>query len=60
MSTEKKRKKYAFSDETIEKLDWLVKEHQKRSKKRIYPCDTLSELINKKEFWQFISNSLLL
>ncbi|HCR2860307.1 hypothetical protein [Enterococcus faecium] len=46
MSTEKKRKKYAFSDETIEKLDWLVKEHQKRSKKRIYPCHTLSELIN--------------
>lgn len=32
MSTEKKRKKYAFSDETIEKLDWLVKEHQKEVK----------------------------
>lgn len=24
----------------------LVQEHQKRSKKRIYPCDTLSEIIN--------------
>lgn len=45
MPTEKQRKKFAFNDETIDKLDWLVKEYQKRSKKKIYPCDTLAELI---------------
>lgn len=30
----------------MKKLEWLVQEHKKRSKKRIYPCDTLSELID--------------
>lgn len=42
----KRRQKIAFSDETMKKLEWLVQEHKKRSKKRIYPCDTLSELID--------------
>ncbi|WP_202263805.1 hypothetical protein [Enterococcus faecium] len=46
MVTTKIRKKYAFTAKTIKKLEWLVQEHQKRSKKRIYPCDTLSEIID--------------
>ncbi|MCH1976585.1 hypothetical protein MCG01_05515 [Enterococcus hirae] len=46
MATTKIRKKYAFTAETIKKLEWLVQEHQKRSKRRIYPCDTLSEIID--------------
>ncbi|MDT6349340.1 hypothetical protein NNL84_06950 [Enterococcus faecium] len=46
MTTKKRRQKFAFSDETMKKLEWLVQEHKKRSKKRIYPCDTLSEMID--------------
>lgn len=46
MPTNKKRQKFAFSEETIKKLEWLVQEHKKRSNKRIYPCDTISELID--------------
>lgn len=46
MTTKKRRQKLAFSDETMRKLEWLVQEHKKRSKGRIYPCDTLSKLID--------------
>lgn len=46
VATNKKRQKFSFSDETMKKLEWLVQEHKKRSKKRIYPCDTLSEMID--------------
>ncbi|MET1109139.1 hypothetical protein [Enterococcus faecium] len=46
MVTTKIRKKYAFTAKTIKELEWLVQEYQKRSKKRIYPCDTLSEIID--------------
>ncbi|MDQ8232743.1 hypothetical protein Q3C67_08675 [Enterococcus faecium] len=46
MTTKKKRQKFAFSDETMKKLEWLVQEHKTRSNERIYPCDTLSEMID--------------
>lgn len=45
MPTKKKRKKFALSAAAIEKLEWLVKERQKRSNTKIYPCNTLEELI---------------
>ncbi|HGF7570086.1 TPA: addiction module toxin RelE [Enterococcus hirae] len=41
MGTKKKRIKIAVSEETIQKLHWIVKEDQKKNKKRIYPCDSL-------------------
>lgn len=47
MPTKKKRPRYALDDDTIEKLEWLCKQHQKRTgKKKVYPKDTLTELIN--------------
>lgn len=47
MPTKKKRPRYALDDDTIEKLEWLCKQHQKRKgKKKVYPKDTLTELIN--------------
>lgn len=46
MATKKKRIKIAFSEETIQKLQWIFKEDQKKNKKRIYPCDTLERIIN--------------
>lgn len=30
MTTKKKRQKFAFSDETMKKLEWLVQEHKTR------------------------------
>ncbi|WP_237558637.1 addiction module toxin RelE [Enterococcus hirae] len=35
----------AVSEETIQKLQWIVKEDQKKNKKRIYPCDSLERII---------------
>lgn len=47
MPTKKKRPRYALDDDTIEKLEWLCKQHQKRvGKQKVYPKDTLTELIN--------------
>lgn len=46
MPTKKKRKKYALKDETLEQLDYLVEQKQKKSKKKVYPCDVLEEVIN--------------
>lgn len=36
----------AVSEETIQKLQWLVKDDQKKNKKRIYPCDSLERIID--------------
>ncbi len=47
MPTKKKRPRYALDADTIEKLEWLCKQHQKRAgKQKVYPKDTLTELIN--------------
>lgn len=47
MPTKKKRPRYALDDDTIEKLEWLCKQYQKRAgKQKVYPKDTLTELIN--------------
>lgn len=46
MGTKKKRIKIAVSEETIQKLQWIVKEDQKNSNKRIYPCDSLERIID--------------
>lgn len=45
MATKKKRPRYAMDDATIEKFQWLCVQHQKRSGKKLYPKDTLKELI---------------
>ncbi|EMF0517554.1 addiction module toxin RelE [Enterococcus hirae] len=46
MGTKKKRIKIAVSEETIQKLQWIVEEDQKKNDKRIYPCDSLERIIN--------------
>lgn len=46
MGTKKKRIKIALSEETIQKLQWIVKEDQKKNNKRIYPCDSLERIID--------------
>ena len=46
MATSKNRKKIAFTDETLEKLDYLIAKKQKTSKVKVYPCQVLEELIN--------------
>ncbi len=47
MTTKKKRPRYALDDETIEKLEWLCKQHQKRvGATKVYPAHTLKELID--------------
>ena len=46
MGTKKKRIKIAVSEETIQKLQWIVEEDQKKINKRIYPCDSLERIIN--------------
>lgn len=46
MTTKKKRKKFALSDETLEKLDYLIDQKQKKSKIKVYPCDVLEEVID--------------
>ena len=46
MVTKKKRIKIAVSEETIQKLQWIVEEDQKKNNKRIYPCDSLERIIN--------------
>lgn len=43
---EEKRPRYAMDDATIEKFQWLCVQHQKRSGKKLYPKDTLKELID--------------
>ncbi|MBC2242234.1 addiction module toxin RelE [Listeria booriae] len=46
MATEKKRIKVAVTDETLEKLDWLLQEDKKKATgKRVYACDVLERLI---------------
>ena len=42
----KKRPRYSLDYETIEKLDWLYKQDRKATKKRIYPSDTLTKIID--------------
>lgn len=46
MGTKKKRIKIAVSKETIQKLQWIVEEDQKKNNKRIYPCDSLERIID--------------
>ena len=46
MGTKKKRIKIAVSEETIQKLQWIVEEDQKKNNNRIYPCDSLERIIN--------------
>ena len=46
MRTKKKRIKIAVSEETIQKLQWIVEEDQKKNNKRIYPCNSLERIIN--------------
>lgn len=46
MGTKKKHIKIAVSEETIQKLQWIVEEDQKKNNKRIYPCDSLERIIN--------------
>ena len=46
MGTKKKRIKIAVSEETNQKFQWIISEDQKKSKKRIYPCDSLERIIN--------------
>lgn len=46
MGTKKKRIKIAVTEETIQKFQWLVSEDQKKSKKRIYPCDSFERIID--------------
>nr|DAF32550.1 MAG TPA: hypothetical protein [Caudoviricetes sp.]DAF76954.1 MAG TPA: hypothetical protein [Caudoviricetes sp.] len=46
LATKKKRPRYAMDDATIEKFQWLCVQHQKRSGKKLYPKDTLKELID--------------
>ncbi|EPB2999984.1 addiction module toxin RelE [Enterococcus hirae] len=46
MGTKKKRIKIALSEETILKLQWIVKEDHKKNNKRIYPCDSLERIID--------------
>jgi peroxiredoxin family protein len=46
MTTKKQRKKYALKDETIEKIEYLLKKKQEKSKTKVYPCDVLEEVIN--------------
>lgn len=46
MGTKKKRIKIAVTEETNQKFQWIVSEDQKKSKKRIYPCDSLERIID--------------
>jgi len=47
MPTKKKRPQFAMDTDTIKKLEWLNKQHQKRSgTTKIYPAHTLKELID--------------
>ncbi|EOH8798567.1 addiction module toxin RelE [Enterococcus hirae] len=46
MRTKKKRIKIAVSEETIQKLQWIVEEDQKKNNKRIYPCNSLERIID--------------
>lgn len=46
MPTKKKRKKYALSDGTLKKLDYLIEQKQEKSKTKVYPCNVLEEVIN--------------
>jgi hypothetical protein len=46
MPTKKKRPRFVMDDATIEKFQWLCIQHQKRSGKKLYPKDTLKELID--------------
>ncbi|HFD1766297.1 TPA: addiction module toxin RelE [Enterococcus hirae] len=46
MGTKKKRIKIAVTEETNRKFQWIISEDQKKSKKRIYPCDSLERIID--------------
>ncbi|EOI52166.1 hypothetical protein [Enterococcus gilvus] len=46
MTTDKKRKKYALTEETLVQLDYLIKQKQKKSKTKVYPCHVLEEVIH--------------
>ena len=46
MGTKKKRIKIAVTEETIQKLQWIVEEDQKKNNKRIYPCNSLERIID--------------
>lgn len=45
MATSKKRIKIAVTEETLEKLDWLLQEEQRKTKKRVYMCHILERLV---------------
>lgn len=45
MPTKHKRRKIVFKKKTNDKLDWLVEEANKKSNKKVYPCEVLEELI---------------
>lgn len=46
MGTKKKRIKIAVTEETNQKFQWIISEDQKKSKKRIYPCDSFERIID--------------
>ncbi|MBO1101762.1 addiction module toxin RelE [Enterococcus hirae] len=46
MGTKKKRIKIAVTEETNQKFQWIISEDQKKSKKRIYPCDSFEQIID--------------
>lgn len=47
MPTKKKRPQFAMDEGTLEKLEWLNKQHQKRAgSSKVYPAHTLKELID--------------
>ncbi|WP_088841014.1 hypothetical protein [Listeria sp. ILCC797] len=45
MTTTKKRIKIAVTEDTLEKLDWLLQEEQRKTKKRVYACHVLERLV---------------
>lgn len=46
LPTKLNRPRFAFKPQTTEKLEWLVAQKQIKSKKKIYPCHILEELID--------------
>ncbi|TGY23641.1 addiction module toxin RelE [Enterococcus hirae] len=46
MGTKKKMIKIVVTEETNQKFQWIISEDQKKSKKRIYPCDSCERIID--------------
>lgn len=45
MPAKNPRRKFVFKKGTSEKLDWLVDQQNKNSKKKVYPYEVVEELI---------------